>query len=304
VNVELRHLRYFVAVAEELSFTAAARRVHTAQQVLSTQIRQLEDTIGVRLFERSPRGVALTRAGEAFLDGAHATLAALDRSIAMAANVAASVEGTLAVGLNVAASGDTASAILARFKSEYPQVTVKLSTYDLDHPAAGLLDHATDVAIVRPPILADGVEVLIVNAEDRVFVLPAAHPLAGRNTLSMSDVAGQPWVAAVAAVDGCEPTAWRDDWLMDPRPDGGPALVGATARTLDEWRESVASKEGISLCPASAERYYARPDLAFVPAADVPRATLAVAWRTGDLRSEVRQFVNLSSLSRAPVKSA
>jgi DNA-binding transcriptional LysR family regulator len=304
VNVELRHLRYFVAVAEELSFTAAARRVHTAQQVLSTQIRQLEDGIGVQLFERSSRGVALTRAGEAFLDGARATLACLDRSVAMATNAAASVDRTLAVGLNVAASGDTATAILARYKEKYPQVTVKLTTYDLDHPAAGLLDHATDVAIVRPPLLAESVEVLVVKAEERVFVLPAAHPFAGRDRLTMSDVAGQAWVAAVPAVDGCQPTAWRDDWLIDPRPDGRRALVGATARTLDEWRESVAGGEGISLCPASAEHYYARPDLAFVPAAGVPPATLGVAWRIGERRDEVRRFVDLLSQGQQPMQSA
>jgi DNA-binding transcriptional LysR family regulator len=304
VNVELRHLRYFVAVAEELSFTAAARRVHTAQQVLSTQIRQLEDTMGVQLFERSPRGVALTRAGLAFLDGARATLADLDRSIAMATHAAASVEGTLAVGLNVAASGDTATTILARFKDAYPHVAVTLSTYDLDHPAAGLLDHATDVAIVRPPIVARGLDVLTVSAEDRVFVLPAAHPLAGRDRLTLADVAGQPWVAAVPAVDGCEPAAWRDDWLMDPRPDGGHAVVGATARTLDEWRELVAGNEGISLCPASAERYYARPGLAFVPAAEVPQAELAVAWRSDEPRDEVHRFVDLLRGATASVTSA
>jgi DNA-binding transcriptional LysR family regulator len=248
--------------------------------------------------------VALTPAGEAFLDGAQATLAAFDRSIAMATNAAASVEGTLAVGLNVAASGDTATAILTRFRETYPKVTVKLSTYDLDHPAAGLLDRSTDVAIVRPPILADGIEVLMVDAEDRVFVLPAGHPLAGQEALRMSDVGAEPWVAAVPAVDGCEPGAWRDDWLMDPRPDGGAAIVGATARTLDEWRESVASELGISLCPASAERYYARPGLAFVPAVGVPPAQLAVAWRTGGLSDEVRRFLDLSSEYQVPVKSA
>jgi DNA-binding transcriptional LysR family regulator len=295
VNVELRHLRYFVAVAEELSFTAAARRVHTAQQVLSTQIRQLEDAMGVQLFERNARGVALTRAGEAFLDGARATLASLDRSIAMATNAAALVEGALMIGLSVAASGDTATAILARFRQVYPNVTVKLTTYDLDHPAAGLLDHSTDVAIVRPPIVAEGVEMLSVHAEDRVFVLPADHPLAGRDTATLSDVVGEPWVAAVPAVDGCDPTAWRDDWLMDPRADGGHPVVGATARSLDEWRESVASGEGISLCPASAEQYYARPGLAFVAAVGVPQAELAVAWRSGELRDEVRRFVDLLS---------
>ena len=82
MNIEMRHLRYFVAVAEEASFTAAAQRVHVAQQVLSTQIRQLEDAVGVLLLERTSRGVVLTAAGSAFLGLARETLASLDRGVA------------------------------------------------------------------------------------------------------------------------------------------------------------------------------------------------------------------------------
>ena len=88
MNVELRHLRYFVAVAEEASFTSAARRVHVAQQVLSTQIRQLEESLGVQLLERTRRGVLLTAAGEAFLDSARETLSALERGVTAARNAA------------------------------------------------------------------------------------------------------------------------------------------------------------------------------------------------------------------------
>ncbi|MDQ2816547.1 MAG: LysR family transcriptional regulator, partial [Actinomycetota bacterium] len=88
MNIEMRHLRYFVAVAEDNSFTAAARRVHVTQQVLSTQIRQLEDAVGTQLLRRTSRGVALTPAGSAFLDSARETLAGLDRGVAAARNAA------------------------------------------------------------------------------------------------------------------------------------------------------------------------------------------------------------------------
>ena len=84
MNIELRHLRYFVAVAEEASFSAAARRMHVAQQVLSTQIRQLEAAVGAQLLRRTSRGVVLTPAGAAFLDSARATLAGLERGVAAA----------------------------------------------------------------------------------------------------------------------------------------------------------------------------------------------------------------------------
>lgn len=88
MNVELGHLRYFVAVAEEASFTSAARRVHVAQQVLSTQIRQLEHSVGAQLLERTSRGVRLTAAGEAFLDSARDIMSALDRGVSAARNAA------------------------------------------------------------------------------------------------------------------------------------------------------------------------------------------------------------------------
>ncbi len=96
MNIEMRHLRYFVAVAEEASFTAAAQRVHVTQQVLSTQIRQLEDAIGFELLRRTSRGVVLTAAGSAFLGFARETLASLDRGVTAARNAAQAVSGSAA----------------------------------------------------------------------------------------------------------------------------------------------------------------------------------------------------------------
>ena len=126
MNIELRHLRYFVAVAEEASFTAAARRVHVAQQVLSSQIRQLEDALGVPLLERTSRGVSVTPAGSAFLDGARETLATLDRGVTAARNTAHAITGQLAVGLSVAATGKTPTTLLAAFRQAHPQIEVRL----------------------------------------------------------------------------------------------------------------------------------------------------------------------------------
>src|SRR5450432_690642 len=127
--IELRHLRYFAAVAEDASFTAAARRLHVAQQVLSTQVRQLEDTLGVELLRRTGRGAVLTPAGRAFLAGARDTLAALDRAAAAARNTAGAIEGTLPVGLSTAAAGELPTALLAAFGQACPQVQVRLRTF-------------------------------------------------------------------------------------------------------------------------------------------------------------------------------
>jgi DNA-binding transcriptional LysR family regulator len=293
MNIELRHLRYFIAVAEDASFSAAARRVHVTQQVLSSQIRQLENTLGVQLLKRTSRGAVLTAAGVSFLEGARATLAALDRATATARNAADMVSGVLSVGLNVAAGGELPTALLAAFERAEPQVEIRFRTFELTQPAAGVLDRSTDVAFVRPPIAAPGVELAPLAEEPRVFVLPAQHPLAGRSFLSLADTAGLPWIAAEAATDGCEPTRWRDDWLVSPRPGGDQPIIGALARTIEEWREHVVAGRGISLCPASAETFYARPGLAFVPARDVPPAQLCVARRAGSTSPAVGRFVEV-----------
>ena len=196
MNIELRHLRYFAAVAEEQSFTAAARRVHVAQQVLSTQIRQLEEAVGAQLLERGTRGVTVTPAGAAFLTAARETLASLDRGVTAARNAARAVTGTLSVGISLAAGGETRTMLLAAFERAYPQVDVRLITFDLTQPACGLLDRSSDVALLRPPVAAAGIELRQLDQESRVFVLPAGHPLVSRDTLTLADLAGQPWVAA------------------------------------------------------------------------------------------------------------
>ena len=293
MNVELRHLRYFVAVAEQQSFTAAARRVHVTQQVLSSQIRRLEDVLGVRLLERTSRGATLTPAGSAFLDGARSTLATLERGVAAARNTAHAISGRLTIGLNVAAGGETPTMLLAVFQRAEPQIEVSLRTFELNQPATGLLDRSTDVAFVRPPVSAAGLQLQPVATEQRVFVLAASHPLAGRESLGLADVAGLPWIAAEAAADGCDPDRWRDDWLVNPRPNGEQAIIGAVARTIDEWRELVVAGRGISLCPASAEQFHGRPGLAFVPARGVPAAELCVAWRAGETSPAVRRFADV-----------
>ena len=116
--MELRHLRYFVAIAEERSFTAAAERLWVAQPGLSTQIRRLESELGVRLFERHPRGVALTEAGTLFLDRARAALAAADAASSVGSDLKGGVAGTLRVGLATPARWKGTAALLERFARE------------------------------------------------------------------------------------------------------------------------------------------------------------------------------------------
>ncbi len=295
MDIELRHLRYFEAVAKYGGFTAAARRLHVAQQVLSAQIRQLEDVAGVVLFERTSRGVRLTASGDVFLVEVREILHRLDRAVAAARNRSQLGTGRLSVGLSVAAGGDVPSMVLSAFADAFPAVEVTLMTYDLIHPAAGLLDYETDVAFVRMPVVAEGIEFRELAREPRVFVVPSGHELTKQEQARLDDVAGQAWIATEMAVDGCDPSAWRDDWLANPRPDGSEPIIGATARTIDEWREYVVAGRGISLCPASAEAHYSRPGLAFVRSLGVPSAVLCVACRSDNANPLVADFLDVAA---------
>ncbi len=239
-------------------------------------------------------------AGEAFLEGARAALLAVGNAVESARNAAGALTGRLRIGLHVAASGDQPSQILAGFAARNTGLDMPLRTFELDQPAAGLLDGSSDVAFIRAPVTAAGLASVVIATEPRVFVLPAGHPLTGRPVLTLADTAGQPWIAAAPARDGSPPQTWRDDWLMVPRPGGEQPVVGAVAVTLDEWREHVAAGRGISLCPASSERYYARPGIAFVPAHGVPPARTHLAWRTGDQRDAVRSLALFATADGAP----
>jgi DNA-binding transcriptional LysR family regulator len=300
-NIELRHLRYFVAVAEEASFAGAARRVHVAQQVLSAQVRQLEDSLGVQLLRRTTRGVTLTPSGGAFLEGARETLSRLERAQAAARNLGGAVAGQLRVGIN-AGCGEAARRILHNFERAYPQVEISLRSFDMTHPAGGLLDCSTDVAFVWLPVDAPGLELRRLEAESRMLMLPDTHPFAERDSVDLAETFAFPWIAFDLAVDGCEPAAWRNDWLPVKRPDGTRPVIGAVARNVDEYREHVLAGHGIGLVPASTLEYCPRPGLAFIPSRGADPACQCAAWRANDLNPLVARFAEMVT-TRLPYHS-
>jgi DNA-binding transcriptional LysR family regulator len=200
---------------------------------------------------------------------------------------------SLSGGCSVAAGGAEPTRLLGEFARRCPEVEVRLRSYELTQPSAGLLDHGSDVAFVRPPVAADQVTLRVIGVEPRVFVLPSDHPLATQDRIGLGAVVGEPWIAAELATDGCRPAAWRDEWLVNPRPSGERPIIGALAATIDEWREHVVAGRGISLCPASAETHYARPGLRFVASTELRPAELCLAWRTDDPSPIVRRFVEV-----------
>jgi len=182
-GMELRHLRYFVAVAETLSFSAAARRLRLAQPPLSAQIRALEDELGVKLFARSSRGVKLSEAGRTLLPSARETLDSARRTADSARQIATGETGTLRLGLIPPAATPTLAATLARFHAAHPGVRLTVRLADgaaLAHQLeAGLLD-----AVFTRPLAADprfGQHHIERHAQ--LLAIPAGHPWARRKSI-------------------------------------------------------------------------------------------------------------------------
>jgi DNA-binding transcriptional LysR family regulator len=193
--VELRQLRYFVAVAEELHFRRAAARLHISQPPLSQQIARLEDELGCRLLSRTRRRVELTPAGEAFLRDARAMLDELDVAVATVKRIETGQAGLLRVSFVGSALLSIVPGIIQSFRRARPSVEIELrerSTLDqLRALAGGLLD----VGLVRPPIDADeSLAAEVVMRERTVAAIPSGHPLAQRSRISLRSLAAEPLV--------------------------------------------------------------------------------------------------------------
>ncbi|POR46296.1 LysR family hca operon transcriptional activator [Paraburkholderia eburnea] len=176
--MELRHLRYFVTVADELSFSRAAALLHTAQPSLSQQIKSLEDELGVRLLNRSNRTVELTEAGAVFLAEARVILAQTGRAISRTRNVAARKEWIVSIGFVPAAEVRMFPLLLPELKVSAPQLDVQLHSLPTLQQEAALLAEEIDVAFMREPVHSAELTSEIVLTEPLVVLLPSAHPLA------------------------------------------------------------------------------------------------------------------------------
>ncbi len=185
--MELRHLRYFVAVAEELSFRRAAEKLHLAQPPLSAQIKSLEAELGVRLFERTTRSVSLTHAGRVLLEEARLVLGASVQAERRAKEAEHGLTGTLRVGMIAPAANAWLAGVLRVFRQRFP--AVQLSLFDLTSPEQlrRLRANELDAGLLRPPIGFPELDYAFVEESRQVLALPAGHRLAKKTTLDWRD---------------------------------------------------------------------------------------------------------------------
>jgi DNA-binding transcriptional LysR family regulator len=291
VEAHLRDLRYFVAVADELSFTAAAARLFVSQPALSKQIRRLEQTLRVPLFDRDRRRVRLTPAGQALLPRARRLLADWDDAARQVGRADAAARQVLRIGVQTGIGRGLYPAVQARFAELRPGWRIDLRQHGFDDPTAGLLDGSSDAALLWLPLPA-GVpfEHRVLVAEPRYVVLARAHRLASQPEVAFADVIDEPIVALPPAAGPL-----RDFWIARPERGGRSPTIAVEAHSPDEGMEAVAAGQAIKLMAAGNVELYGRPDVVARPVRDLGPAELAVVWRAGDTspggRAEVRAFV-------------
>jgi DNA-binding transcriptional LysR family regulator len=277
VDLDTRLLRAFVAVAEELSFTRAAQRLFLAQQALSSQVQQLETRLGLRLFERTTRKVALTEAGECLLPHARAALEALDAGTSELEALKRAERATLRIGLSGTAMVPLVGETIREFAERHPDVVLAVSNTALNQPAGGLKEETVDVAFVRPPFLDEGLSMVIVQTEPRYIAVQRDHPLASRDHVRPEDVVNEPWIW----VEGADPRA-RAFWSLEEFRGGKPLRAGTRITSIEEAFGAVAAGVAITCQGESAVTSIGAgwPQLRFLPLKGVPPAQIAVAWRT------------------------
>ena len=192
--IELRHLRYFIAVAEELHFGRAADRLHMAQPPLSQQIRQLEAELGFQLFHRTKRSVELTEAGQVFLKDCRKIFRQLDQAVRTGQQASRGELGQLAIAFVSSAAYNILPPILQAFRAAMPQVRLELHELTTDQQVRWMQDGRIDVGFVRPPVEDEQLQLMTIFREPLVVALPIAHPLAEQPQVSLAALASEPFI--------------------------------------------------------------------------------------------------------------
>jgi DNA-binding transcriptional LysR family regulator len=290
-GLELRHMRHFVAVAEELHFGRAAARLGMAQPPLSQSIKRLEGTLGVALLARTQRRVELTPAGRAFLDEARRTLAQADAAVRLARRAAIDDLTELRVTFVSAALYRVLPAALRAYRATFPQVEIRLDERPTDVQLELLADGSVDVGFVHPPLKdAADLEVRMLHRDRLVAAIAAPGPLARRVAVELAELADEGFVLF----------PYRQGPNLHARITGACRRAGFVPRIAQEATQMhtilslVAAGMGVSLVPERA-RMLRVEGVSFVPVRGLPDDLtwdLALAWRSGGAHRPLRAFVD------------
>ena len=285
--MELRQLRYFVAVAEELHFRRAAARLHISQPPLSQQIAALESELGVRLLERTRRRVELTPAGEAFLRDARATLAELDVAVSTARSIDAGQEGVLRVGFVGSALLSIVPTTVQQFRRSRPGAEIELRERSTVEQLRAVSTGLVDVGLVRPPIEADeSLHTEVVMRERTVAAIPEGHPLAELRRVPLRRLAAEPLVLFPRR----QAPGYHDLLIGRLAATGVTPHVAQYAPEMMTIIGLVAAGIGVSPVPASLS-HLAIDGVTYRPLSGAPDTELVAVTRVGEHSPLVAAFL-------------
>jgi DNA-binding transcriptional LysR family regulator len=284
--VELRHLRSFLAVAEELHFGRAAARLHISQPPLSQQIRRLEDELGARLFRRTKRRVELTPAGQAFLTEARQTLVQAERAVRAAQRAERGELGELVVGYLIAAAYGPLPDVIRMFRRRFPDVDLRLQYLRSVQQRHALLNRQIDVGFVRPQAADPRLIYEAFWRESVVVALPGNHPLTRRTIVDVSDLETELFVLLAPEDAG----AFYDQVLALCRSAGFTPRVAHRVPDLHAAIALVAAGLGIGPVPAAIQGFK-RKGVVYRPLRPHTFGIeMGLAWRRDDDSPLVQQF--------------
>ena len=258
--MELRHLRYFVAVAEELHFGRAAKRMNISQPPLSQQIKKLEEELGARLFERTRRKVELTNVGRLFLDEARLTLKQADRAKRVAVEAEKGLRGRLRIGFVTSASYSILPAVIRRFRQENPFIDFELMEMIPSRQLSELESGGIDAGLLRPPVESGCMVLETVLKEPLLAALPARHPKAKQKAVELKTLAEEAFVLFPAH----HGPGMNDVIMKACHASGFTPHVSYEPNEMQTILAYVAGGLGISLVPESLSGFH-RKSIAFRP---------------------------------------
>lgn len=289
--VELRHLRYFVAVAEELNFTRAAARLRTAQPSLSQQIRQLEKSVGAQLLDRSRHHVALTNAGRIFLRQARDILARVEHARRLAKQASDGRAGDLSVGTFPSAEIKILPALRPMIAANLPDLRLILhSKYTMGH-VEGLKSGELDVAFMRGPVEVDGLDSIELMQEEIVVLLPSHHALARRKRIPVASLDDLPCITLERSLS----PPLHDAVASLYRQAGIRMQPVSSADHVLAHLQLVQEGLGFALLPESISALLPQ-GVTFRPldAQQPPTVSVVLAWKSGNNSRLLREFIDLS----------
>ncbi len=289
----LRQLHYFVVVAEEGQVTRAAKRLHLAQPALSQAIAQLESQLGVELFERHPRGVSLTGAGEAMLAKARVAVSAYTDAEVVAKSFARASRGAIEVGFIGPPPAIKLPELFASFSVDYPDVDVAVRELSFPRGSTASWLEGVDVAFSHLPPPDGQVHRSALRSEPRTVVAPETHPLGHRAELSVAEVLDERFIGFHPSVQ----PQWAAFHNLDDHRGGPPArTTDDRVLTPPQMLRAMTAREGITTVPASDAQVVQRVlrGLVAIPICDADPATLGFAWRKDNANPSIEALVAMA----------